>query len=70
MREPDQLGVERAYPQLAYCVRLVELKLAEPDGYVAADDGWTPASVDDEARKRAACARGSPPAASVKRSRG
>jgi hypothetical protein len=25
MREPDQLGVERAHPQLAFDVRLVEL---------------------------------------------
>ena len=29
VREPDQLGVERAHPQLAFGVRLVEL--AEPD---------------------------------------
>jgi hypothetical protein len=28
VREPDQLGVERAHPQLAFGVRLVEL--AEP----------------------------------------
>ena len=36
VREPDQLGVERAHPQLAFGVRLVEL--AEANGHVAADD--------------------------------
>src|SRR5438105_710132 len=34
VREPDQLGVERAHPQLALGVRLV--KLAEPNRDVAA----------------------------------
>jgi hypothetical protein len=46
VREPDQLGVERAYPQLAFGVRLVEL--AEPNRNVAADDERTPASLDDD----------------------
>src|SRR5574337_755661 len=32
VREPDQLGVERAHPQLAFGVRLVEL--AEPNRHV------------------------------------
>jgi hypothetical protein len=34
VREPDQLGVERAHPQLAFGVRLIEL--AEPNRHVAA----------------------------------
>jgi predicted alpha/beta-hydrolase family hydrolase len=46
VREPDQLGVERAHPQLAFGVRLVEL--AEPDPHVAADDDRMPASLDDD----------------------
>src|SRR5512132_2455079 len=46
VREPDQLGVERAHPQLAFGVRLIEL--AEPDRHVAADDERTPASLDDD----------------------
>src|SRR5258706_15479479 len=44
--EPDQLGVERAHPQLAFGVRFVEL--AEPNRHVAADDDRTPASLDDD----------------------
>src|SRR5689334_22170545 len=52
VREPDQLGVERAHPQLAFGVRLVEL--AEPDPHVAADDDRMPASLDDD-HLRAAC---------------
>src|SRR5215470_10372687 len=39
--EPDELGVERAHPQLAFGVRLVEL--AEPNRHVAADDDRPPA---------------------------
>src|SRR5439155_5525044 len=35
VREPDQLGVEPAHPQLAFGVRLVEL--AEPNRHGAAD---------------------------------
>jgi hypothetical protein len=35
VREPDQLGLEREDPQLAFGVRLVEL--AEPNRHVAAD---------------------------------
>src|SRR5512142_3238476 len=46
VREPDQLGVERAHPQLAFGVRLVEL--AEPNRHVAAGDERTPASLDDD----------------------
>src|SRR5512134_3737127 len=46
VREPDQLGVEREHPQLAFGVRLVEL--AEPNRHVAADDDRTPASLDDD----------------------
>ena len=46
VREPDQLGVEREHPQLAFGVRLVEL--AEPNRHVAADDDRMPASLDDD----------------------
>ena len=46
VREPDQLGVERAHPQLAFGVRLVEL--AEPNRHVAPNDGWAPARLDDD----------------------
>src|SRR6187402_1029723 len=52
VREPDQLRVERAHPQLAFGVRLVEL--AEPDRHVAADDHPTPARLDDD-HLHAAC---------------
>jgi hypothetical protein len=41
VREPDQLGVERAHPQLAFGVRPVEL--AKPNGHVAANDDQVPA---------------------------
>jgi hypothetical protein len=46
VREPDQLGVERFHPQLAFGVRLVEL--AEANRHVAADDDRTPARLDDD----------------------
>ena len=46
VREPDQLGVERAHSPLAFGARLVEL--AEPDRHVADDDDRTPAGVDDD----------------------
>jgi len=46
VREPDQLGVERAHEQLAFGVRLIEL--AEPNRHVTADDNRTPASLDDD----------------------
>src|SRR5262247_953924 len=46
VREPDQLRVERAYPHLAFAVRLVEL--AKPNRHVAADDDRAPASLDDD----------------------
>jgi hypothetical protein len=52
VREPDQLGIERAHPQLAFGLRLVEL--AEPNRHVAADDDRTPVSLDDD-HLRAAC---------------
>src|SRR5262245_28443521 len=52
VREPDQLGLERASPQLALGARLVEL--AEPNRHVAADDDRTPARLDDD-HLRAAC---------------
>lgn len=46
VREPDQLGVERAHPQLAFGVRLIEL--AEPNRHIAADDDRTPATLEDD----------------------
>ena len=46
VREPDQLRVERAHPQLAFGVRLVEL--AKPNRHVAANDDRAPASLDDD----------------------
>src|SRR5512143_3392848 len=52
VREPDQLGVERAHPQLAFGVRLVEL--AEPNRHVATDDDRRPASLEDD-HLRAVC---------------
>jgi hypothetical protein len=52
VREPDQLRVERAHPQLAFGVRLIEL--AEPNRHVAAHDDRTPAGPDDD-HLRAAC---------------
>src|SRR6266508_3401243 len=55
VREPDQLGVERAHPQLAFGVRLVQL--AEPNRHVAADDDRTPASLDDDHLQPACVAR-------------
>jgi hypothetical protein len=55
VREPDQLGVERAHSQLAFGVRLVEL--AEPDRHVAADDDRTPACLDDDHLHAACSAR-------------
>jgi hypothetical protein len=55
VREPDQLGVERAHPQLAFGFRLVEL--AEPNRHVAADDDRTPASLDDDYLRPACVAR-------------
>src|SRR4249920_4049755 len=55
VREPDQLGVERAHPQLALGARLVEL--AEPNGHVAADDDRTPARLDADHLQAARVAR-------------
>jgi len=47
VREPDELGLERAHPQLALRARLLEL--AEPNRHVAADDDWMPARLDEDA---------------------
>src|SRR5574342_1177162 len=55
VREPDQLGVERAHPQLAFGVRLVEL--AKPNRHVAANDDRAPASLDDDDLHAACVAR-------------
>src|SRR4051794_16401217 len=55
VREPDQLGVERTYPQLAFGLRLVEL--AEPHRDVATDDDRTAAVVDDDHLHAACVAR-------------
>src|SRR5512132_4284376 len=55
VREPDQLGLECAYPELAFGVRLVEL--AEPNRHVAADDDRTPARLDDDHLHAACMAR-------------
>src|SRR3989442_10155747 len=55
VREPDQLGFERAPPQLAFGVRLVEL--ARPNRHVAADDHRTPTSLDDDHLHAACVAR-------------
>src|SRR5512133_159427 len=55
VREPDQLGIERAHQQLAFGVRLIEL--AEPNRHVAADDDRTPASLDDDHLNAACVAR-------------
>src|SRR5438034_4156350 len=55
VREPDQLGVERANPQLAFGVRLV--KLAEPNRHVAADNHRTATSLDNEHLHAACVAR-------------
>ena len=46
VREPDQLGVERAHPQLAFGARVVEL--AEANRHVAVDDDRTPTRLDDD----------------------
>src|SRR5205823_9188062 len=55
VRKPDELGLERAHPQLALGARLVEL--AEADGHVAADDDRTPARLDDDHLQAARVAR-------------
>src|SRR5512143_3587616 len=55
VREPDQFGVERAHPQLAFGVRLVEL--TEPNRHVTADDNRTPASLDNDYLRAACVAR-------------
>src|SRR6266516_7676019 len=55
VREPDELGLERAYPQLALGARLVQL--AEATGHVAADDDRTPARLDDDHLHAACVAR-------------
>src|SRR6266536_5470421 len=55
VREPDQLGVERAHPQLAFGVRLIEFD--EPNRHVAADDDRTLARLDDDHLHAACVAR-------------
>src|SRR5438874_7668596 len=55
VREPDQLGVERAHQQLAFGVRLVEL--AESNRHVAADNHRTPTSLDNDHLQAACVAR-------------
>src|SRR5712671_1132055 len=55
VREPDELGLESAHPQLALRERLVEL--AEADGHVTADDDRTPACLDDDHLQTARVAR-------------
>src|SRR5919108_328439 len=55
VREPDQLGVERAHPQLAFGVRLVEL--AETNRPAPADDARPPATLDDDHLHAACVAR-------------
>jgi hypothetical protein len=55
VREPDQLGVERTHPQLAFGVGLVEL--TEPHRHVAADDDRAPAGLDDDHLHAACVAR-------------
>ena len=55
VREPDELGLERAHPQLALAARLVEL--AQANGHVAADDDRTPAGLDDDRLQAARVAR-------------
>src|SRR5205823_4476912 len=55
VREPDELGLERAHSQLALSARLVEL--AEANGHVAADDDRTPARLDDDHLQAARVAR-------------
>ena len=46
VREPDQLGLERAHSQLAFGARLVEF--AEANRHVADDDDRTPACLNDD----------------------
>ena len=58
VREPDELGLERAHPQLALGVRLVEL--AEPNRHVAADDDRTLPRSLDQLALRCDCAGGAP----------
>src|SRR5437763_15660110 len=55
VREPDQLGVERTHPQLAFGVRLVEP--AVPNRHVAGDNHRTPTSLDNDHLHAACVAR-------------
>src|SRR5262245_44330230 len=55
VREPEQLGVERAHPHLAFGLRLVEL--AKPNRHAAANDARAPASLDDDDLYAACVAR-------------
>jgi non-heme chloroperoxidase len=53
--EPDELGLERAHPQLTLGARVIEL--AEADGHVTADDDRAPARLDDDHLETARVAR-------------
>src|SRR3954447_13486636 len=55
MREPHELRLERAHPQLALRARLVELAVA--NGHVPADDDRTPIRLDDDHLQAARVAR-------------
>src|SRR5262245_32892946 len=55
VREPDQLGVERAHTQLAFAVGLAELP--NPTRHAAANDAQAPASLDDDDLHAACVAR-------------
>jgi hypothetical protein len=55
MREPDELGLERAHAQLALGMRVVEL--GEANSHVPADDDGTPARLDDDDLQAARVAR-------------
>src|SRR3954453_6948658 len=55
VREPDQLGVQRTHPQLAFGVRLGEP--ANQTRHVAPDDDRTPAILDDDHLHAACVAR-------------
>ena len=58
MREPDELGLERAHPQLALRLRLVELD--EANRHVTAGDDRTRARLDGDQTMLVWEARGMP----------
>src|SRR5215210_6906535 len=55
VREPHELRLERAHPQLALRARLVQL--AEANGHVTADDDRAPAGLHDDHLHAARVAR-------------